>query len=201
MKKLLKKALIWFPILFVGSIIGLEAYTRTCNCNAPKIEPANLPIPICESESDAYPFSYDAEQRQMIDEIIEKRSNGETVTREVYREAINLLVFEAPLEELGVANGVVCRGGVAFVRDSLPTQAELFVKRHELEHLFQKNSENQEVKANIAAGKEYPLGLLSTIVLSLIEAKSKLSWCCFLKSSWFIFKIYFLGIDGAKLYP
>ena len=127
---------------------------------------------------------------------MEKRSAGESIAKEEYRSAMDLLVYEAPPELLGNVNGVVCRGSVAFVRDSLPEQARNFVARHELEHLFQTSRENQEVSANIAAGKEYPSGLLSTIVSSLVEAKSKLSWCCFLKSSWFAFKLYFLGVDG-----
>ncbi|VAW42875.1 hypothetical protein MNBD_CHLOROFLEXI01-5351 [hydrothermal vent metagenome] len=199
MKKLLKKALIWFPILFVGSIIGLEAYTRNCNCVVPEtaqIESLNFTIPICESDLEAYPLVYNAEQRQMIDEIIEQRNAGEPITKETYRAAMDALVYEASPELLGRANGVVCRGEVAFIRDSLPPQAKLYVARHEVEHLFQTSHENQEVAANIAAGKAYSVGLLSTIVASLIEAKSQLSWCCFLKSSWFIFKLYFLGIGG-----
>lgn len=197
MKNHLKKALIWFPVLLIVSIVSLEIYTSNCNCTVIEEERANLTIPICENGTDAYPFNYDVEQSQLIAEIKEKRSVGEAITKEEYREAMDLLVHEVPAEQLGVANGVVCRGGVAFVRDSLPTPARLFVARHELEHLFQTTRENQEVAANIAAGKEYPFGLVSTIYLSLLESKRNLSWCCFLKSSWWIFKIYFLGIDEA----
>lgn len=199
MKHRLKKAFIWFPPLLIGSIIGLELYTSNCTCTVPvatSVEELNFTIPICEQDIGTYPFSYDPEQQQLIDEIMEKRSAGESIAKEEYRSAMDLLVYEAPPELLGNVNGVVCRGSVAFVRDSLPEQARNFVARHELEHLFQTSRENQEVSANIAAGKEYPSGLLSTIVSSLVEAKSKLSWCCFLKSSWFAFKLYFLGVDG-----
>jgi len=198
MKQRLKKALIWSPILLVISIVGLELYTDNCNCVVSEEEKVNLTaVPICEDGSEEYPFAYDLEQRQLIDEIIEKRRVGESVTKDEYREAMNLLVYEVPPEQLGNLNGVVCRQGVAFVRNSLPNQAKIYVARHELEHLFQTTHENQELDANIAAGKEYPIGLLSTIVSSLITAKSHLSWCCFLKSSWFAFKLYFLGIDAA----
>ncbi len=200
MKNLLKKALLWSPILLISSIFGLELYTHNCNCTVPvatSIEELNFTIPICEQDIGTYPFSYDSEQRQLIDEIMAKRNAGEQVNKEEYRSAMDSLVYEAPPELLGNVNGVVCRGGVAFVRDSLPEQARRFVARHELEHLFQTSRENQEILANLAAGKEYPLGLISTVVSSLVEAKSKLPWCCFLKSSWFAFKLYFLGIDGA----
>ena len=200
MKERLKKALIWFPILIVVGIAGLELYTRNCNCTVQEvanIQELNFTIPICENDSETYPFSYNFEQQQVIDEIMEKRNAGESISKEEYRSAMELLVYEAPPELLGIANGVVCRGRVAFVRNSLQEQAKRFVARHELEHLFQTTHEDQEVKANIAAGKEYPIGLISTIVSSLREAKSKLSWCCFLKNSWFAFKLYFLGIDGA----
>lgn len=156
-------------------------------------------IQICENGDEAYPFTYDLDQIQLINEIKEKRNLGEAVTKETYRDAMDLLVYKVPAQQLGLANGVVCRGGVAFIRDSFPTQAGLFVARHELEHLFQTTSENKEVAANIAAGKEYPTGFMSTIYLSLLDAKRNLSWCCFLKSSWFIFKVYFLGIDNAQL--
>lgn len=200
MKNQLKKALLWSPFLLIFGIVGLELYTRNCNCTVPvatRVEDLNFTIPICEQDIGAYPFAYDSEQRQLIDEIMEKRNAGEPVTKEEYRSAIDTLVYEAPPELLSRVNGVVCRGGVAFVRDSLPEQAKRFVARHELEHLFQTTRENQELDANIAAGKEYPIGLISTVVSSLTEAKSKLPWCCFLKSSWFAFKLYFLGIDGA----
>lgn len=196
MKQCFKKALIWVPILIVASIIGLELYTDNCNCVVPQEEVARLTtIPICENSSDKYPSAYDSEQRQLIDEIIEKRTIGESVTKGEYREAMDLLVYKVPPEQLGNVNGVVCRQGVAFVRDSLPEPAKQYVARHEMEHLFQTPHESQEREANIVAGKEYPIGLLATIISSLIAAKNDLSWCCFLKSSWAIFKLYFLGID------
>ena len=200
MKQRLKKALIWSLVLFILSIVSLELYTRNCNCSVPVAtspEEMNFTISICERDIGTYPFSYDLEQQQLIDEIMVKRSAGERIDKEEYQSAIDLLVYEVPPEYLENVNGVVCRGSVAFVRDSLPEQAKNFVARHELEHLFQTTHENQEIKANIAAGKEYPIGLISTIISSLKEAKSKLPWCCFLKSSWFAFKLYFLGIDGA----
>lgn len=196
MKQRLKKALIWFPILFISSIVGLEMYTGNCHCAATKHGRADRVIPICEESSDTR-FHYSLEQTQRIAEIKEQRSAGESITKETYREALDLLVYEVPPEQLGPANGVVCRGGIAFVDESLPTQARLFVARHELEHLFQTTSENREVNANIAAGKEYPVGLISTIYTSLVKSKQGRSWCCFLKSSWWIFKVYFLGIDDA----
>ena len=199
MKPRLRKTLVWFPIFFISGIIGLEIYTGNCNCTVPEvasIEALNFTIPICENDLATYPFFYSPEQQQLIDEIMENRGAGESISKEEYRSAMDSLVYEVPPELLGRANGVVCRGGVAFVRNSLPEQARRYVARHELEHLFQTTRENEEVAANIAAGKEYPIGLISTVVSSLVEAKSKLSWCCFLKSSWFAFKLYFLGIGG-----
>jgi hypothetical protein len=196
MKKRLKKTLIWSVFLLIFGIAGLELYTNRCNCIVPSETAARLTaVPICENGSDEYPFTYDADQSRLIDEIIEKRSMGEPITKAEYREAMDLLVYEVPPEQLGGVNGVVCRQGVAFVRNSLPELAKQHVARHELEHLFQVTDANREVEATIAASKEYPIGLLATIVSSLIMAKEDLSWCCFLKSSWAIFKLYFLGID------
>jgi len=199
MKKRLKKTLIWSFFLLIFGIAGLELYTSRCNCVVPPETAARITaVPICENGSDEYPFAYDADQRQLIDEIIEKRGIGESITKAEYGEAIDLLVYEVPPEQLGGLNGVVCRQGVAFVRESLPELAKQHVARHELEHLFQTTDVNQEVDATIAASKEYPIGLLATIVSSLIMAKEELSWCCFLKSSWAIFKLYFLGIDFRR---
>ncbi len=197
MKNLLKKTVvIWSPILLIVGIISLELYTDNCNCVVPPETAERITtVPICEDGSDDYPFAYNAEQRQLIDEVIEKRSLGESITKAEYREAMDLLVYEVSPEQLGGLNGVVCRQGVAFVRESLPELAKQHVARHELEHLFQTTDVNREVEATIAASKEYPIGLLATIVSSLIAAKEDLSWCCFLKSSWAIFKLYFLGID------
>lgn len=141
MKKRLKKMLVWSIFLLIFGIAGLELYTSNCNCTVIEDERANLIIPICENGEDAYPFNYDLEQGQLITEIKEKRSNGEAVTKEEYQAAIDLLVYPIAPEQLGPANGVVCRGGIAYVDESLPTQARLFVARHELEHLFQTTSE------------------------------------------------------------
>jgi hypothetical protein len=76
MKQRLKKALIWFPILLIVSVFSLELYTSNCNCIVIEEERANLTVPICEKNEDAYPFTYESDQIQLINERVFWNSRG-----------------------------------------------------------------------------------------------------------------------------
>jgi len=190
MKLWLKRILWASTAVMITSIIGLEVASRTCKCKD-KVDPDFMRIKVCEQEQ----ASYGDEELAILENLKADRAVGFDVSKETYREAMDALVKEIDPALLGPAMGVVC--GVAYVRNSIPTQATLFVKRHEFEHLLQDQSiENHETAANIAAAKEYPVGLVQTVFYGLREAKRALTWCCFLVSSWTLFKLYFLGIDS-----
>lgn len=187
MKHWLKRIFWVGTAVVIISIIGLEVASRTCNCSA-QVDPDFRRIKVCEQGE-----TYNSSEQAALDLMRSERTRGLDIPKETYREKMDALVKEVDTNLLGPANGVVC--GKAYVRNSLPLQAKLFVKRHEFEHLMQElPMENKEASANMAAAKEYPFGLLQTIVVSLMIAKAGLSWGCFLISSWHIFKIYFLGI-------
>lgn len=189
MKRWLKR-LLWtgMAVLFV-SIIGLEIATRVCDCSN-QLTPEERRIVVCEENA-----TYDNESQLLLDSLRTKRAQGITISKADYREAIDRLVIEVAQEQLGIVNGVACRGEIAYVAEGMPIQATLFVKRHELEHLFQSShDEDSELEANVAAAKEYPIGLLSTIAFSVIKLGRYFSWCCFLVIGWANFKLYFLGM-------
>ena len=116
------------------------------------------------------------------------------------REELEKAVIETDRDSIGGANGVYC-SGVAFVSDDLPAQAELYVRRHELEHAFQFRlqivEQNYESAANYAAAKEYPVGMVETTIFSVIKARDHFdSTTCYIVTLWETFKIYFLPFGG-----
>jgi hypothetical protein len=190
MRRWLKRILLVGTAVLIMSITGLEIATRTCSCKD-KVAPDFMQIKICEQEEAVY----DIEELTILENLRSDRAEGIPVSKATYREAMDMLVAEIDPALLGPAAGMVC--GIAYVRNSLPDQAKLYVKRHEFEHLLQDPSmENSEMAAHYVAAKEYPIGLVQTIVYSLWETKNELNWCCFFVSSWAIFKFYFLGMDS-----
>src|SRR3989338_8631434 len=106
---------------------------------------------------------------KLLDELREKRDTGKKISKNEYRHMFEKLIIEVEPETTKGLNGQAC-GYFGLVKNNLPAQSKLFVKRHELEHLLQTGQEgNPEFSANIAAAKEYPLGLMQTVVLSLKE--------------------------------
>jgi hypothetical protein len=190
MRRRLKRVLLVGTAVLVISISGLEIASRTCSCKD-KVDPDFMRIKICEQAETVY----DEEELAVLENLRLDRAEGIPVSKVTYREAMDMLVAEIDPTLLGPAGGVVC--GIAYVRNSLPNQARLYVKRHEFEHLLQDPSmENAEMAANVVAAKEYPIGIVQMIIYALWEGKKELPWCCFLGSSWFIFKFYFLGIGN-----
>jgi len=129
-----------------------------------------------------------------LGELKNKISNGEKISKEEYRQAADNLILEVDPEVLGGCyNGKSC-GRLGYVRNDLLSEAKKFVKRHELEHLLQTGVEkNREFSANLAAGREYPLGLLQTIFFSLQNRfKYQESPLCYILTVWATFKVYFL---------
>ncbi|MCZ7670485.1 MAG: hypothetical protein M5U34_26710 [Chloroflexi bacterium] len=156
-----------------------------------KVDLDSMRIKICEQEMTVY----DDEELAILENLRSDRAEGIPVSKATYREAMDMLVAEIDPTLLGPAAGIVC--GIAYVRNSLPNQARLYVKRHEFEHLLQDPlMENSEMAANVVAAKEYPIGLVQTITYALWEGKKELTWCCFLVGGWAIFKSYFLGIGS-----
>lgn len=189
MKSWLKKLFLAVTAVLAFTIGGLEIATHLCDCSN-QLSAEELQIPVCENNK-----TYQKDLQLLLDSLQAKRNQGQSVSRAEYREATDKLVFEVDQSQIGIVNGIACNGKIAYVAEELPPQAKLFVKRHELEHLFQiPYAENNELKANIAAAKEYPVGLLSTIGFSVLKLKRYFSWCCFFVIGWLNFKVYFLGI-------
>ncbi|HVF24689.1 MAG TPA: hypothetical protein VNA23_02305 [Anaerolineales bacterium] len=76
-------------------------------------------------------------------------------------------------------------------------QAELYVRRHELGHVFQftlqMEEQNHEFAANDTASKEYPIGMIETVIFSAVGGMDHFELTsCYLITLWEIFKRYFL---------
>jgi hypothetical protein len=133
----------------------------------------------------------------ILAELRQRRARNETIPKPDYKAAADELVVELSPEELPFLNGIAY-GGRGFVRSDLPGQAKPFVVRHELEHLLQTGQErNKEFSANVAAAREYPLGLLQTITFSLKERRRYHgSVSSYVAGLWNTFKTYFLPFKG-----
>lgn len=178
-------------ILVVGLVIYLEfGSQRYVQDMPPRQRP---PIAVCNAAR--YPVNQG--KQAAIDELVEKRRAGESITRADLDRAIILI----NQEEMQGINGVYCNE-LIYVSSRLPRLARYYVARHELEHAFQHFGaadpcQNDELCANWIAGREYPLGLVQTITSSLAAAyKLYPSFQEFLFGSWGIFKCYFLPGGG-----
>ncbi len=133
------------------------------------------------------------EREKLIIDLKSRIAAGNKITKEEYRQAAEGLILAVNPSSLGYYNGIAC-GNMGYVRNDLPAEAEKFVERHELEHLLQTGKEkSREFSADLAAVKEYPWGLLQTILFSLRErAKYYNSPQCYVSTLWKTFKVYFL---------
>jgi hypothetical protein len=177
-------------VIFIGSIIALEFLSRTSNCSTTLISRS---MPACSNNL----YTDDSNTRNYLNELSEKYSQGISPSPEELEKA----VIEVDRDSIGGANGVYC-GGVAFVSNDLSVQAELYVRRHELEHvlqfMLQMEEQNYESAANYAAAKEYPIGMIETVIFSVIKARDHFdSTTCYLVTLWKIFKIYFLPFAAS----
>lgn len=178
---------IWLLLAPFLVIIGLEFLSRFYQCPAgTSKETANLSV--CDSRL----YINDAENQKLIAVLNNKQVQGISPSKDELQKA----VFEVDRERIGGNNGIACNG-VAFISNDLPGQAKLFVKRHELEHIFQNLSQRQdrnpEFSANLAAAKEYPAGFVATTVFSIVKSRNSYpSFTCYVIGLWRIFKIYYL---------
>lgn len=144
------------------------------------------------SACDTELYTNDIENQKLVAVLKNKQVQGIIPTAE----ELDKVVFEVDREVIGGNNSIACNGA-AFVSNDLPKQAKLFVKRHELEHIFQdllhRQDKNPEFSANLAAAKEYPVGFVVTTVFSIIKSRDSYpSFTCYVIGLWKIFKIYFL---------
>jgi hypothetical protein len=177
--------LAWLLGIFLGSIVFMEILSRTSGCSSKRYSES---MPACNDQR----YTEDASHKMYLDELSKRYSQGVAPSTQELEKA----VIEVDRKAIGGANGVYCNGAI-FVSNDLPAQAELYVRRHELEHVFQDilnmDLENHESAANYAAAKEYPLGMVQTAIVSVIKARSRFdSITCYLVALWETFKIYFL---------
>ncbi|MFO8036548.1 MAG: hypothetical protein R6U57_07985 [Anaerolineales bacterium] len=189
--KLIGRILLGGLILLVAFVFFLEIGTRRYVKN--RVPLGTIEFVVCDESK--YPI--DEEKIRVLDGLVQARKEGHEITREDL-DAAMIVVRE---EDMTRINGVYCNG-LIYVSEALPERAMYYVARHELEHVFQHKGvtrvcENDEYCANWIAGSEYPLGLLQTIVSSLVRAyRLYPSVWAFLYGSWRIFKVYFLGVGG-----
>lgn len=193
MIKITKKwVILGIVLILVGSITFLEIISRVVSCPKP---PVNVTCnDLYEDEGLSVINLYkDTSDLELLSTLRQKRADNEMISKNEYKEAFEKLIIERDPKDMAGINGIACTN-YGFVRNDLPSQAEFFVKRHELEHLLQTGKEgNEEFSANIAAGKEYPFGLLQTALISVVDrAKYYDSPLCYIKSLYKTFKVYFL---------
>ena len=187
--KLLKRLLvpiIILVLLIIFAVFLLERASLSYHC-----QPIKIPSwPNCEANPSE-------EQQILLENIRIKRQNKEYISKKEYRLVFEKLIIEMDPEIMGSLNGLSC-GNFGMVKNNLPPQSKLFVKRHEFEHLLQEGkimalNTNNEFLANSAAAKEYPWGLIETVFVSLKDrSKYYDSVSCYLISLWKTFKTYFL---------
>lgn len=182
----IKKIIFILLIVSVLIIFSLEVLSKNYKCQISKPRP---PLHLCARDIST------SENKMWLKYLRDKRLGGEVISKEEYKQVADLLIYEVdPITLGGYLNGKSC-GDYGYVRNDLPIEAKKFVKRHELEHLLQTGKERKpEFSANLAAGKEYPLGLIQTIFFSIKNrAKYYDSPLCYTLSLWKTFKVYFLS--------
>ena len=113
--------------------------------------------------------------------LLTKQKSG-TASRQDYKEMMDRAIFEVPKDQFGWSwrlsyrpNGqAYCSDLVGFVWEELPKPSKNLNKRHELEHLLQCLDQDRsyfmdsaEWDANLPAFKEYPLGILSEMWVTI----------------------------------
>lgn len=188
-KKILFVLLIIAIGLAVTTILFLEILSRSYKCEAP---PRQV-LFSCREENRPGELK---EKEWLLDNLKDKRLRGEKISEQEYRQAADVFIAEAEPSKLGnYFNGIACRDyGYGYVRNDLPEGVKHFVKRHELEHLLQVDGKrNAEFSANFATAKEYPLGLIKTILFSIkYRAEYFGSRLCYILNLWQTFKVYLL---------
>lgn len=186
----MKKKLLLVLISLALVILSLEGLSKIRQCRNSCVQIYCSDLPSFSSPE------ISSQNRSLLADLRSTGSAGERISKEGYRQAADKLILEISPEMLGgCLNGRACSGfGIGYVRNDLPAKAKKFVKRHELEHLLQTGvGQHQEFLANLAAGKEYPMGLIESIFFSLKTRRQyQESLLCHILATWKTFKIYFL---------
>lgn len=126
----------------------------------------------------------------LLFEVITRRETKQPISGEEYRQLAETLVLEVERKDIGGNNGLAC-GYWGYVAEDLSEEAKKFVRRHELVHLL---GEGNELRANLEAGLEYPLGLVQTAITSVwrIVQTPNYPIVCKINLLWERFKMYFL---------
>lgn len=179
---MLKKTVLTIFIVSVLTIGSLELLSRVSRCSklgcpdpCPRIEYFMPPIPYVAPE---------------LADLIARRTAGEKILKKEYLAAADKFILEKSPAEMPCYNGIACGDSLGYVRNDLPKEAKKYVKRHELEHLLINSS---EFSTNLAASKEYPLGLIQTIFFTLKDRYHDYgSLPCYISGMYKTFKTYFL---------
>jgi hypothetical protein len=176
----IKRALFIFLVIFIFIIFSLETLSKIYKCET------SIPLSAC-------PIII-KEENKLLSDLRNKRLAGEKISKEEYRQVADKIILEVDPDLIGgYYNGITC-DNMGYVRNDLPKEAKKYVKRHELEHLLQTGEErNPEFSASFAGAKEYPRGVIQTVLFSLkTRVKYYDSPTCYLLTLWELFKIYFL---------
>jgi hypothetical protein len=170
-------------------ILALEISSRRLN---PTQEPPRPPE-FLACDTNRYPP--DQEKIDFLAVLVEKQLQGLPITQE----DLDRSMYLVPNHDMVGINGLFCNGMI-YISDRLKQGARYYVARHELEHVFQAQGlsgdcGDQESCAHWTAAKEYPLGLIQTVVSSIVGAyRLSPSLWAFLVNNWVMFKFYFLGL-------
>jgi hypothetical protein len=187
--KLLFKILLVFTLVLGVLILALEISSRRLN---PTQEPPRPPE-FLACDTNRYPP--DQEKIDFLAVLVEKQLQGLPITQE----DLDRSMYLVPNHDMVGINGLFCNGMI-YISDRLKQGARYYVARHELEHVFQAQGlsgdcGDQESCAHWTAAKEYPLGLIQTVVSSIVGAyRLSPSLWAFLVNNWVMFKFYFLGL-------
>ena len=191
MEKVLKlffKILLGITLVLGVLILALEISTRRLN---PSQEPPRPPK-FLACDTTRYPP--DQEKIAFLAVLVEKQLQGLPITQE----DLDRSMYLVPNHDMVGINGLFCNGMI-IISERLPIGARYYVARHELEHLFQSagvaaDYQDMEFSAHWVATREFPLGLIHTVISSLVGAYqlSPSTWA-FLVNIWVMFKFYFLG--------
>jgi len=186
--KLLFKILLVFTLVLGVLIMALEISSRRLN---PTQEPPRPPE-FLACDTNRYPP--DQEKIDFLAVLVEKQLQGLPITQE----DLDRSMYLVPNHDMVGINGLFCNGMI-IISERLPIGARYYVARHELEHLFQSagvavDYQDMEFSAHWVATREFPLGLIHTVISSLVGAYqlSPSTWA-FLVNIWVMFKFYFLG--------
>lgn len=126
-------------------------------------------------------IKYSGIYEEELNQLLRKQKAG-NATKKDYSEMMEKVIFEVPKSQFGWSwrgsyrpNGqAFCSDLIGVVWEELPEQNKKMNKRHELEHLLQCLDEDREYflddmewDANLPSFKEYPIGMLQSLFVTL----------------------------------